>query len=519
MRTAVTIFLTSLSTLLHAETQTWECVPSVITSDGTTSFRIEVTPNRPVQQVYMEEVGYGFSFPELPILFNDGGVNPDQVAGDGVWTSPDFRYDNEFFAPRLNMYNDINSPIGLDIIWAGNILIKETDNSVTNFLVQPSVGVVDPSMPIVEKFVLSENILKSRYIINVKSECSDVQGTLREVSGDISRITKKVYEYVPDSVDFFLIFSTSKTELVPSNTYANYNAGKSIKAKIDVIGTSTIPFSSTRIYGSNNKLMSIGVFDYKNRGVYSSYIMHEILHHYQISISATRLNKSDPEYQGYEIHYNPRSSVGSLLGGFLWDFDGSSYKINCNEGTNFATKASDLDKYAFGLTDCVHDIHIYPDHYPLLPLWDMCNQVINEYDTVTLDDIQSELGVRPLSDKREYNLVCVVESSRPLNDLEMTFYDTLCSHLTKTVDNVPTLGFNWVSINRFFDEIKFNSEIRTVDLNNDGLINGDDVDIFKACATRSMVPQTDINCLKADFDFDMDVDQDDFGMLQSLLKY
>jgi hypothetical protein len=56
------------------------------------------------------------------------------------------------------------------------------------------------------------------------------------------------------------------------------------------------------------------------------------------------------------------------------------------------------------------------------------------------------------------------------------------------------------------------------DLDCDADVDFDDAVIFKACATRSRVPQPDSVCRqKADFDGDADVDMDDFGIFQLLI--
>ena len=52
------------------------------------------------------------------------------------------------------------------------------------------------------------------------------------------------------------------------------------------------------------------------------------------------------------------------------------------------------------------------------------------------------------------------------------------------------------------------------DFDNDGDIDGDDLDVFVDCAAGALVPQTDPACQDPDLDDDGDVDQTDFGVLQ-----
>lgn len=51
------------------------------------------------------------------------------------------------------------------------------------------------------------------------------------------------------------------------------------------------------------------------------------------------------------------------------------------------------------------------------------------------------------------------------------------------------------------------------DLNHDGVVDGDDLAVFDACASGPAIPLTG-DCARADFDGDADVDQSDFGVFQ-----
>src|SRR5262249_32178444 len=155
--------------------------------------------------------------------------------------------------------------------------------------------------------------------------------------------------------------------------------------------------------------------------------------------------------------YSFRSSVGSLVGGFLWTDNGDgTFTRNCNEGRNGAHHAPLLDKYMMGLVDGNMVAPLRSD----LGQGTVCpNGIINSFSTVTIQDIQRAHGVRPpgpATAQRDFSIAFVAESNgRFLNPTEMTFYEILAEHYTKAVppnEPDPYQGFNWAPVTRFFGE-------------------------------------------------------------------
>src|SRR5262249_23440150 len=148
----------------------------------------------------------------------------------------------------------------------------------------------------------------------------------------------------------------------------------------------------------------------------------------------------------------------SLVGGFRWIDNGDgTFTRDCSEGRNGAHHAPPLDEYMMGLID---GSAVGPLYAPVVQSISLeCGEIITDYVTVTIDDIQAVHGVRmpgPSDAHRDFALAFVAEShDRLLDPTEMTFYETLADHYTKTLaatDPDPYMAFNWPPVTRFFGE-------------------------------------------------------------------
>jgi hypothetical protein len=111
--------------------------------------------------------------------------------------------------------------------------------------------------------------------------------------------------------------------------------------------------------------------------------------------------------------------------------------------------------------------------------------------TVTIADIQNMHGSRrpePAQAPHNFHIAFVAEShERLLNATEMTFYDILAAHYTKSLppqDPDPYVGFNWVPVTRFFGQgTTWRSDIPRVvrrgDVDHDGDVDNDDIDMLR----------------------------------------
>jgi hypothetical protein len=249
-----------------------------------------------------------------------------------------------------------------------------------------------------------------------------------------------------------MFFSTSKIERLPRLSVPNFHSGVQSAVRVNYTGTGLVPFDDTAFFGSDGRLLGLDVLDAYGRGIVSNNATHELIHQWS-SFTSPMLGLSDGTG-----HYTYRSSVGSFVGGSLWIDNGDgTFTRNCTEGRNGAHHAPPLDKYMMGLIDGteVAPLHIDLGTGPICQGQD----IIDHYSTVTIEDIQGVHGVRtpgPAGAQRNFAIAFVAEShERLLNPTELTFYEILAEHYTKVVppqDPDPYVGFNWASIDRFFDE-------------------------------------------------------------------
>jgi hypothetical protein len=451
----------SISSGLPAGTRSWECIPSVIRSDGVASFRVEVDVNGPVNGVTMDQITELLVAPgPAPITLRDDGTGGDRVAGDAVFTSGPFKYKTAIPLPPYYQ-NDASSPAGLYTTRVGFVRIQETDATVTQFLLAPEVGLLRADIPSAGSTVLSPDVMTSGHCINVRTSARHTQRTMRFMGGNLAAVTSTLYALLPDAFDMLVLFSNDKIERLPRTDSSNYVAGLHQQVQTNYTGTGQSLFDDSGSYGSAGSLLGINLLDAFGRGVLSNNVTHEIVHQWSAWIDfALGLTDGSP-------HYSPFSSVGSLVGGFLWtDNGGGTFRRDCNEGRNGAHHAPPLDLYMAGFIDAaaVAPLRVSSSGPPL-----DCNEVISSYSTVTIVDIQNRHGPRtpgPATAPRDFRLGFVVEShDRLLDPTEMTFYETLAAHYTRTLppaDPDPYLGFNWAPVTRFFGPgVSWRSDVPT----------------------------------------------------------
>jgi hypothetical protein len=441
--------------VLPAGTRMWETVPGVIRNDGIDTFCVEVDVNGAVSNVVMDVwPGILSHSGQTSITLRDDGLQGDRVAHDFIYTSELLRFDiTPLWSFAQHYRHDTNSPAGLDIYDVGPVTITETGGQQNGFLHSPQVGLLRSDIPLVETIVLSSNVIISPHLINVRGTNLSVQKFARSFTLGTADLTPLIYSVLPDAFDFFICFSTYRIERLPYNNGANFNAGVHRNVKVDFTGTGQGFMDNTAIYGSGGRLLGLNGLDCYDRGLLSYNCAHEILHQWGSYLSAFPISDGQ--------HYNPRSNVGSLLGGHAWTTNGDdTWSLHCEEGRSGATHAAPLDKYLMGLIpgNQVPALRVYPDFYPNPGF--MCDGIIsNVQSTVTIADIAGTYGPRspgPGTARRDFSLGFFAEThQRMLNRVEMTFYDMLASHYTTAVPADrpdPYVGFNWAPITRFFGE-------------------------------------------------------------------
>jgi hypothetical protein len=277
-------------------------------------------------------------------------------------------------------------------------------------------------------------------------------------------LTNRIYQVLPDEIDMFMFFSTERIEQLPELTPVNFTAGVHSSVRVDFTGGTGTPYDASSSYGSNGVLLGVNGLAIMKRGAVTNNAMHEVSHQW-----AARVDPGFGLSDG--AHYGGRTSAASLVGGFLWsDIGGGSFNVNCDEGANGAHRAPPFDRYMAGFIDgdSVPTLRKYSDTVPPLSVCGEGEPATPELE-VTISDIQAVQGVRtpgPGSAKKSFNVAFVAETNdRLLNATEMTFYEILAEHFAHPVPEGapdPYLGFNWVSVSRFWGEgVTWNTGIKT----------------------------------------------------------
>lgn len=505
---------------LPEATCAWECVPGVIRSDGFEAFRVEVQCADAVSAVIVTKVSPRLVPPlGAPFALRDDGLDGDATAGDHVYTSGPFRYNTAVPMPSHYMA-DPNSPAGLDAFAVGEIEVVAGDRTRGALLTGPRLGVLRADLPPTWVKSLSDDVVVSGHLINLRTAGRQTHRVLRGLAGDLRPATRLVYAVFPDMFDFLTFLSTGAMERLPRTSLANYEVGKHITVKVDYTGTGLAPMDDTAAYGSRGRLLGINILGPADRGLVSRAVVHEILHQWSAYADAS-LGLADSEG-----HYPGRSSAASLLGGFLWSQGDGGAILDCSQGANGATRASPLDLYMMGVVEAsrVRPIWVYSSGSPL-PLA-RCGQPLTDvFRTVTMADIQTVHGVRtpgPAAARRFFRVGFVVESHRRfLTESEMTYYEIMAAHFGKTVpegEPDPYVGANWVPVQRYFGEgTAWTTALwARHDFDRDGDVDVGDFAVFQACFNGSgRPPGPGRLCEQADADGDSDVDIEDLSAFQA----
>lgn len=432
----------------------YEVMPNVIKSDGIDSFRVEVNVNRTVNAVAID-VSTASQLLNTPadLTFRDDGLQGDRIAGDLIFTSGEFTYDTSKAFPT-NYLDNADSPSGIYAVSIGQILITETDNSVSEFLVRPKAGLIRDDITILQPAAHDDDMSYTPHVINMKTESPVTQGVMRQ-GGTLQPVGYRLYEEFPDAFDFIMLTSTSKVEHVDRLESRNFTSGAHAKVKADYTGTGYDVRDSTANFDSAGRLMSFNLIDYMTRGLTTNNVTHEMVHQWNAYIDVD-LGISGDKYG----HYGGRTSAGSLVGGNDWIPNGDgSYTIDFSEGRNGGTMASEIELYMMGLIDAseVSPIMAYDETIPFKSPSDPVVLASEIVATVSIEDIIARHGEWAAVDgtvQTDFNIAFLAESSgRLLTPVEMTFYDILAEHYTKPIslsEPAPHLSNGWQSIDRYF---------------------------------------------------------------------
>ncbi|XYI02201.1 cellulose binding domain-containing protein [Sorangium sp. So ce1128] len=432
-----------LTGLEHA----WETVPSVVRSDGSEEFVLEVDPVDGVVSVELTGLAIQLEGPS-DLTLHDDGLGADRVAGDGIFSVGPFRFDPTPPFPLPAHYESSpDSPAGLYALEIGDLVMTKATGETVAFFIRPQVGALAPSVPVAPRRTLSPQYRAASHLVEVRDARADSQRLLRGAGDNVAGMLSAMYEVVPDVFDFAVLSATSHIERPGSAS--NGNAGVHSAVKIDYTGIGRDPVDYSQSYYSR-RLKGVAALDNLRRGWISNNFVHELLHQWSAYLPYD-LGMTDG------FHYLPTTSAASLLGGMEWIDNGNgTFTLDCDSnGRGGASTASPLDLYMMGL---IPGSMVPPLRRHGGGLFDYCDAVIPSVQaTVTIEQIQARLGVRspgPATAQRDFHIALIVEAhGRDLTDSELTFFNTLAEFATRPVPAAqpnPRLGSNWVPITRYF---------------------------------------------------------------------
>ncbi|MFZ5890751.1 MAG: choice-of-anchor X domain-containing protein [Myxococcota bacterium] len=427
--------------------QGFEAVPSVVRDDGVSSFRIRFDVNRAVSAVRLTNPFIFAAGTDLNLY--DDGSHGDAVAGDRIFTSSLLQ-----LAPGLatgHFASDPRAPQGLVFVELTTEIV-ETTGEATGFLVSPSIGVLGTGVPLREVTALGSSLQATQHFFNVRSDATGVQVPLRGWGGDLSAVTRAFYSKFGDDYDFVMLWSNDKLEAI--NTFAgeNFVAGRYVNVKHDYTGNALSSFDNTASYGSAGRLLGVSLIDMGHRGMYAGNMAHEFTHQWSAFTLGTLGLQAD------SAHWDSRTSVGSIVGGFQWlDNGNGTYTVNADIGRNAVYEMAPLDRYFAGFI-AASEVPPVRVALPGTPLQDGYVVQPNEIErTVTVNDIIGVHGPRtpgPATARKDFRVaVGTVSNARLFTAEEMTFYDVLAEAAFRPLEPgepLPYLDFGFPTLSGYF---------------------------------------------------------------------
>jgi hypothetical protein len=178
----------------------WEIIPSVIRSDGQEAFYFYVNTNGPVEAVTLTNATNVVDAQQQSgdIVFRDDGQAGDHLANDHIYTAGPFWLGPNAYLPE-HMWRSDDSPVGLNFVFLGTLVVTELDGSQSQFLLQPRLGVLDSDIPPVPIKSFNDSLQATSHLINIKTAAYAAQGALRSIDYQSARdVGKYMYDYFPE---------------------------------------------------------------------------------------------------------------------------------------------------------------------------------------------------------------------------------------------------------------------------------------------------------------------------------
>ncbi len=459
--------------------QYYELVPGVIDSGGGEGFRILVRPGRPVARIHLTEIGARFAVADPDCL--DDGTGGDAVAGDGVFTSGEII--REPLAGPARFGCESETLEGLAIEDVASVAIVETDGSEVEFLVEPSVGLLDPDQAPARVELVDDGCQLASHLVNLRGPDLPVgQARLHDLGGGAQQaledLIAAVYEVLPDDFDFLVVLSTVRGELLPRTASPNYIVGLHLGVKNSVQGIGLGIDDRTGEYGSGGRLLGVNLLDAGRRGLSINNAVHELTHQWSAAIDWGLGLKSDA------WHWSVYSNVGSILGGYGWiPRPEGGWWIDDERSRSRIRRMAPMDRYLAGFGG-PHEVGplMLCDPAGTHPVIRLIDGIPVRADEVVLtraiEDVIAVHGPRvpaAVAAQHHFRIGFVVESNgRLLNQREMSYYNLLAGEFERLLARAepdPLLASsNWVPATRYFGPgVTLATRIRSWDEDEDGL--------------------------------------------------
>ena len=349
---------------------------------------------------------------------------------------------------------------GIMIAANGDVYFSDVSNNLIRKVVEPNkIAIPDPTLanpP--HKITIHQNKRVASLEMTANEYTDWVKNDFFIYEPKSIPVFQDLYSRFKDNFDH-VVFVLNEMRTPTFITYSGVN--KEVQNKVKGIGRSIIDYSQA--YGSGGKLKSI-IQLVSPSGIMYGPFLHELVHQYaNFAIDSTKQFEGGFESNVSKGHWGfGGGSTPGQLGGFtqstlMSNVDGITNKFSVKSFGTFANGGNsvpynDKELYLMGMTplSSVNDFDQFSGIKEVSISDNLTKFIASKKTRFTKDVLKNMLGERvpsSINSQKDFKVLFIVLTPRPLNDAEWISYDNQIKQMTLKADEGTSLYNFWEATN------------------------------------------------------------------------